>query len=107
MWRRAIIANSAAKVPPALISPARSPAPARISDTRGVDWEVIFSTPVTSTTSYRPAAMLENAWKNADPPEAQAASMRVAGTPSIPIAPAMYGARWFCPTKDGPAKLPR
>ena len=33
--------------------------------------------------------------------------MRVAGTPSIPRAVEMYGARWFWPMNDGPAKFPR
>ena len=51
MWRRAIIANSEAKVLPAFISPEQSPAEARISLTLGVGWEVIFSTPTTSTVS--------------------------------------------------------
>ena len=51
MWRRAIMANSEAKVFPARISPPQSPAPARISLTRGVGCEVIFSTPTTITTS--------------------------------------------------------
>ena len=70
-----------------------SPAPARISVTLGVVCEVIFSTPPTSTTSFSPAATLETAWKKAEPLEAQAASNRVHGTPVIPMAPAMYGAR--------------
>ena len=43
----------------------------------------------------------------AAPLDAQAASNRVAGIPTIPIPAATYGARWFCPTKDGPAKLPK
>jgi len=54
--------------------------------TRAVDWEVIFSTPKTSTQSYIPAATAENAWKKAVPPEAQAASNRVAGTSRMPRA---------------------
>ncbi len=51
MWRRAIIANSEAKVDPTFISPEQSPASARIWLTRAVGWEVIFSTPTTSTRS--------------------------------------------------------
>ena len=51
MCRRAIMANSEANVEPALISPEQSPACARISVTRGVGCEVIFSTPATSTMS--------------------------------------------------------
>ena len=86
MCRFAIIANSEAKVEPARISPSESPASARISLTRGVASEVIFSTPTTITTSEMPAATSAQAWKNADPLEAQAASMRVAGTPSMPSA---------------------
>ena len=81
------------KVAPARTSPHRSPAPARISVTFGVGCEVIFSTPVTRTTSYSPAATADTAWKNADPLEAQAASKRVAGIPVMPIAAATYGAR--------------
>ena len=53
--------------------------------TLGVGCEVIFSTPATRTTSYSPAATAENAWKKAEPLEAQAASKRVQGTPVIPI----------------------
>src|SRR5579863_4307578 len=101
------MANSDGNVEPALISPEQSPAPARISETRAVGWEVIFSTPATKTQSYKPLATAEKAWKNADPPEAQAASKRVAGTSRMPKAVEMYGARWFWPVKDGPAKLPR
>src|SRR5579871_6537453 len=107
MCRRAIIANSAGNVAPALPSPHISPAPARISVTFGVGCDVIFSTPPISTVSYSPAPTAETAWKNADPLDAHAASNRVHGTPVIPIPPAMYGARWFWPTNDGPAKLPR
>src|SRR5260370_35846164 len=95
MWRRAIIAKRDGKVEPALISPEQSPAPARISVTRAVGCDVIFSTPATSTQSYTPLATAENAWKKADPPEAQAASKRVAGTSRIPMAVETYGARGF------------
>ncbi len=45
------MANSEGNVDPALTSVAQSPAPARISVTRGVGWLVIFSTPATITTS--------------------------------------------------------
>src|SRR5690348_2330213 len=100
MWRRAIMANSEGNVEPALISPEQSPAEARISVTRAVGWEVIFSTPTTSTQSYNPAATAEAAWKKAEPLEAHAASMRVAGTSWIPSAVETYGARWFWPAKD-------
>ncbi len=51
MWRRAIMANREGKVEPALTSVAQSPAPARISVTRAVGWQVIFSTPTTITMS--------------------------------------------------------
>ncbi len=57
--------------------------------TFGVDCEVIFSTPATSTISFNPAATLDTAWKKAEPPEAQAASNRVQGTPVSPKLPAM------------------
>ncbi len=54
-----------------------------------------------------PVATPMNAWKNAAPLDAQAASKRVAGMPVIPSAVEMYGARWFCAVNSGPAKLPR
>ena len=81
MCRRAIIANSEANVLPARISPAQSPAAASISLTLGVGCEVIFSTPTTIATSLMPAATSAQAWKNADPPDAQATSTRVEGAP--------------------------
>ena len=40
-----------------------------------------------------PAATSAHAWKNADPPDAQAASTRVDGTPKMPSAVETYGAR--------------
>ena len=67
-------------------SPAQSPASAKIWLTRAVDCEVIFSTPTTITMSLMPAATSAHPWKNAEPLEAQAASMRVEGTPSMPRA---------------------
>ncbi len=51
MCRRAIMANSDGNVEPTLHLARASPAPARISVTRGVGCEVIFSTPTTITTS--------------------------------------------------------
>ena len=43
MWRRAIIANREANVEPALISPAQSPAPARIARNSTPSSEILRS----------------------------------------------------------------
>ena len=80
------MAKREAKVEPAFISPEQSPASARIWLTRAVGCEVIFSTPATMTMSLMPAATSAHPWKNAEPLEAHAASMRVEGTPWIPSA---------------------
>ena len=84
MWRVANGANSTGAVSPRL--KIGCPDAARDSRPSSLDLSRIFSTPMTSTTSWTPLATAIAPTRKASDPDGQAFSMRVQGIPASPIA---------------------